>query len=249
VDRVTRKLMTKQSGIQFQNRIPNNSSGNIGDMVMCPTVGTGSYSLFIKTHKEWINFTSSIPELAKPAFVKEFFLSFLNEVPDTANQWNAIPCFYSNGGDFKMGSGTLPADEQNAANAWQYIHYVWSVPFDITLDYMDIQAATDTNGNGDVSIALMLYDINNLYVIGASGGGINAPGYLSNGRSIVLHEFPSEGAELGNENIGYTHVASKTIYFDTQKRIKKSQAIIACVKQTNILADVTCSIQLVYSKT
>ena len=166
--------------------------------------------------------------------VKQFMLSSVNFQPSTTN-WTMLDSI--GGGRFNttpptMGSGSTPNTSLTiSTTADDVVQCLWYLPFNITLDQVIVWFGADVSSGDDVQFSLMSYDIDTSN--GSTGGD------LSNGTEVAVSPSAIVGA-------GYEQAYFQTLNISSAD-VNSGKAITANVKMDGTSADLTISMQVIYS--
>tara|TARA_Y100000592_G_scaffold94391_1_gene159076 strand:+ start:374 stop:1162 length:789 start_codon:yes stop_codon:yes gene_type:complete len=166
--------------------------------------------------------------------VKQFMLSSVNFQPTTTN-WTMLDSV--GGGRFNstapsMGSGSTPNTSLTiSTTADDVVQCLWYLPFNITLNQVIVWFGADVSSGDDVQFSLMSYDIDTSN--GSTGGD------LSNGTEVAVSPSAIVGA-------GYEQAYFQTLNISSAD-VNLGKAITANVKMDGTSADLTISMQVIYS--
>ena len=168
--------------------------------------------------------------------VKQFMYSSVNSFPDTQDTWSALDAI--GGGRFRssnieLGTGSSPAttyDVSGGNQADDLVQSIWVVPFNITIDAVKVWFGQDSNSGDVVKFSVMGYSIDT----GNGGTG----GDLSGGIEHCVSPSTITGT-------GYKTAYNQDLTISSAN-VNAGKAIIACVHQDDVNADLTVNMQLVY---
>ena len=166
--------------------------------------------------------------------VKQFMLSSVNFQPTTTN-WTMLDSV--GGGRFNstapsMGSGSTPNTSLTiSTTADDVVQCLWYLPFNITLNQVIVWFGADVSSGDDVQFSLMSYDIDTSN--GSTGGD------LSNGTEVAVSPSAIVGA-------GFEQAYFQTLNISSAD-VNLGKAITANVKMDGTSADLTISMQVIYS--
>ena len=161
-------------------------------------------------------------------------LSSVNFQPTTTN-WTMLDSV--GGGRFNstapsMGSGSTPNTSLTiSTTADDIVQCLWYLPFNITLNQVIVWFGADVSSGDDVQFSLMSYDIDTSN--GSTGGD------LSNGTEVAVSPSAIVGA-------GYEQAYFQTLNISSAD-VNLGKAITANVKMDGTSADLTISMQVIYS--
>jgi hypothetical protein len=165
--------------------------------------------------------------------IKGFNLSSSNSQPTTADTWSMMAAMGQDRftTDLQFGTGSTPATTYTVATtAMDLVQAIWYLPFNITIDSVNVWFGQDAATGEAVKFSVMSYDI----VTAPTSSG----GDLSNGAEVCVS--PSTVAGFGYEQAYMQNLTISTADVDAGK------VIMAGVSQASTNSDLTVNMQLVY---
>ena len=165
--------------------------------------------------------------------VKGFCITSANSQPSTTDTWSALSSLGSArfGADLQFGTGSTPDTSYTVATtADDIVQAMWYLPFNITIDSVNVWFGQSAASGENVKFSVMSYDV----VTAPTSSG----GDLSNGAEVCVS--PATVTGFGYEQAYMQNLTVSTANVDSGK------AIMAFAHQDNTNSDLTVNMQLVY---